>query len=157
MSWTTTLQLSIGAVPAASGVAAIPAVLVDLFQDYGCLSLPQLRILVMAYQVATDQHAQNDCQLYITLTNSVDKDTKGKMQQEKNEYMTGPAGDVPSGMLYFKKLMMKAEIDSRAMALHIRNNLGSLDTCMQSTAHSNISDFNNYVCNQMAALSARGD
>jgi hypothetical protein len=71
--------------------------------------------------------------------------------------MTGPAGDVPSGMLYFKKLMMKAEVDSRAMASHIRDNLGSLDAYMQSTAQSNISDFNNYVQNQMAALSARGE
>jgi hypothetical protein len=51
-------------------------------------------------------------QVSIALTNSVDKDTKSKMQREKSEYMTGVAGDVPSGMLYFKKLMMKAEVDS---------------------------------------------
>jgi hypothetical protein len=124
-SWTTTLRISIGAVPAAAGVAAIPAVQMDLFQDYGRLSLPQLRIPVMARQVSMDRHAQNNYQLYIALTNSVDEDTKGKMQREKNEYMTGPAGDIPSSMLYFKKLMMKAEVDSWAMASHIRDNLGS--------------------------------
>jgi hypothetical protein len=155
VSWTTTLQIGIGAIPTAARVAGIPAVPMDLFQDYGRLSLPQLRIPVMAYQVAMDRHAQNDYQLYIALTNSVYKDNKGKMQHEKNEYMTGPAGDVPSSMLYFKKLMMKVKVDSQAMASHIRNNLGSLDAFMQSTAHSNISDFNNYVQNQMAALSTR--
>jgi hypothetical protein len=38
-SWSTTLQIDIGAVPAAAGVAAIPAVQMDLFQDYGQLTL----------------------------------------------------------------------------------------------------------------------
>jgi hypothetical protein len=87
----------------------------------------------------------------------VDEDTKEKMQREKNEFMTGPAGDVPSSMLYFKKLMMKAEVDSQAMASHIRDNLGSLDAYMQSTVQSNILDFNDYVWNKMAALSACGE
>jgi hypothetical protein len=156
-SWTTTLQVDIGAVPAAPGVAAIPAVRIDLLQDYGRLTLTQLRVPVMAYQAAMDRHAQNGYQFYLALTNSVDEDTKGKMQREKGEFMTGAAGDVPSGMLYFKKLMMKAEVDSRAMASHIRDNLGSLDTYILTTANSNISDFNDYVRNQMAALSARGE
>jgi hypothetical protein len=77
-SWTTTLQLDIGAVPAAGGVAAIPAVAMDLFKDYGRMTLPQLRVPVLVYQAAMDRHAQNDYQLYMALTNSVDKDTKGK-------------------------------------------------------------------------------
>jgi hypothetical protein len=73
----------------------------------------------MAYQLAMDRHAQNDYQLYVALTNSVDEDTKGKMQHEKNEFMTSPAGDVPNGMLYFKKLMMKAEVNALALqAIH---------------------------------------
>jgi hypothetical protein len=39
-SWTTTLHIGIGAVPAAAGVAAIPAVQMDLFQDYGACCSP---------------------------------------------------------------------------------------------------------------------
>jgi hypothetical protein len=35
------------------------------------------------------------------------------MQREKTKFMTGAAMDVPSGILYFKKLMMKANVDSR--------------------------------------------
>jgi hypothetical protein len=62
----------------------------------------------MAYQAAMDCHAQNDYQLYMAMTNSVDEDTKGKMQREKTKFMTGAAMDVPSGILYFKKLMMKS-------------------------------------------------
>jgi hypothetical protein len=156
-SWTTTLHIDIGAVPAAPGVAAIPVVQMDLLQDYGRLTLAQLRILVMVYQLAMNRHAQNDYQLYLALTNSVDEDTKGKMQHEKSEFMTGVAGDIPSSLLYFKKLMMKAEVDSRAMASHIRDNLGSLDVYIQTAVNSNISEFNDYVCNQMAALSAHGE
>jgi hypothetical protein len=156
-SWTTTLQFGIGAVPAAPGVAAIPAVQMDLLQDYGRLTLTQLRAPVLAYQAAMGRHTQNDYQMYLALTNSVDEDTKGKMQREKNEYMTGAAGDVPSRMLYFQKLMMKAKVDSHAMASHIRDNLGSLDAYILTTDNSNISDFNEYIHNQMAALSAQGE
>jgi hypothetical protein len=50
---------------------------------------------------------------------------------------------------WHKKLMMKAKVNSQAMA-----NRGSLDTDMQSSANSNISNFYDYVCTQMAALSA---
>jgi hypothetical protein len=125
----------------------------DLPQDYGRLTLTQLQIPVMAYQAAMDHHAQNDYQLYFALTNLVDKDTKGKIQREKSDFMMGVAGDIPSRMLYFQKLLMKAEVDSRAMASHIRDNLGSLDMYMQNTANSKISDFNDYIRNQMTALS----
>jgi hypothetical protein len=83
----TTLQVSIGAVLAAPGVAAILAVQMDLLQDYGRLALTQLRVPVLAYQAAMDCHAQNDCQIYLTLTNSVEKDTKGKMQRERSEFV----------------------------------------------------------------------
>jgi hypothetical protein len=106
----------------------------------------------MAYQVAMNCHVQNDYQLYLTLMNSVDEDTKGKMQREKSEFMTGVAGDVPSSLLYFKKLMMKAEVDSQAMASHIQDNLGSLNVYIQAVVNSNVSEFNDYVRNQMAAV-----
>jgi hypothetical protein len=48
---------------------------------------------------------------------------------------------------YFKKLMMKAKVNL--------NNLESIDTYMY--ANSNISDFSDYFCNQMAALTACGE
>jgi hypothetical protein len=41
-SWTTTLQIGIATVPAAAGVAAIPAAQMDLFQDFGHLLLPNI-------------------------------------------------------------------------------------------------------------------
>jgi hypothetical protein len=125
-SWTTTLQVGIGAVPAAPRVAAIAAVQMDLLQDYGQLTLTQLRVPVLAYQAAMGCHAQNGYQINLALMHSVDEDTKGKMQHEKSEYMTGAAGDIPSGMLYFKKLLMKAEVNSQATASHFQYNLRSL-------------------------------
>jgi hypothetical protein len=106
----------------------------ELFKDYGGMTLPQVWIPVLAYQVTMDCHTQNDYQLYIAFTISVDEDTKGKMQCQKLEIMTGAAGDIPSGMLYFKKLMMKAEVDFLGMASQICNNLRSLDTSMYTTA-----------------------
>jgi hypothetical protein len=141
----TATEVIANTLPAAPGVAAIPAVQMDLLQDYDQLTLPQLQIQVMAYQVAMDRHAQNDYQLYLALTNLVDKDTKG-MQCDISEFMTGAAGYISSSMLHFKKLLMKAEVGSRAMASHIRDNLQSLDVYMQSMANSNISDFIDYIC-----------
>jgi hypothetical protein len=93
----------------------------------------------------------------MALTNSVDKDTKQKKQHEKTKFMTGAAMDVPVGILYFKKLMMKAKVDSRAMASHIRKNLGSLDTYMYTTANCNILTFNDYAHDPLAALTAHGE
>jgi hypothetical protein len=74
------------------------------------------------------------------------------MRREKTKFMTGAAMDIPSGILYLKKLMMKAEVDLRAMASHIRENLRSLDMYMCTTANSNTSTFNDYICGQLAAL-----
>jgi hypothetical protein len=43
------------------------------------------------------------------------------------------------------------------MASHIRNNLGSFDMYMYTTAKSNTSTFNDYVQDQLAALTACGE
>jgi hypothetical protein len=112
----------------------------------------------MAHQVAIDCHVQNDYQLYITLTNSVDEDTKGKIQREKNEFMTGAAGDVPSSMLYFNKLMMKDKVNSRPLLPTSETTSGCLTcTCRQQQSATFIAHFNDYVHNQMAALSTCGE
>jgi hypothetical protein len=54
---------------------------------------------------------------------------------------------------FTQKAHVNAEVD---MAFHIHDNLRSLDTYMCTTANSNISDFNDYICNQMAKLSGHG-
>jgi hypothetical protein len=82
---------------------------------------------------------------------------RARCNMRRGEYMTGTANDIPSGMIYFKRLMMKAEVDLRAMALHICNNLGSLDTYMYTTANSNIANFNNFIQDEMAALNSWGE
>ena len=96
----------------------------NLFKDYGRMTLEELRVPVNAYQAVPRRHAQNDYQFYVALSNSVDEDTKAKMQLEEHEYMVGPNNDIVSSLLYFKKLIMKGEVDSRAIACHIRDNFG---------------------------------
>jgi hypothetical protein len=103
------------------------------------MTLTQLQTPVMAYQVAMDHHAQNDYQLYLTLTNSVDKDTKGKIQHEKSEFMTGVAGNVPSGLLYFKKLNQMAALSLWATTHDLLNNL------FKAYARAECEEFDNFV------------
>jgi hypothetical protein len=76
------------------------------------------------------------------------------MLHEKDSYTIGTQA---SGMLYFKVLMNKAEVNSRAKAAHIRDTLNSLDTYMTTTADSNIAKFNAYVKTQLTSLTARGE
>jgi hypothetical protein len=142
--WTMTLKVGVGADPAAAGPAAILAVPMELYKD-------QLQIPAM------DCHAQNDYPMHMALTNSVDEDTKGKVQGEKSEYTMEATGDIPKGMLYLRKLTMKAKVDLKTMAPYICDILGSLGTYMQTTANGNISGLNGCVCNRMVALSARGE
>jgi hypothetical protein len=47
-----------------------------------------------------------------------------------------------SRLLYFKKLMMKAEVNSHAKTSHIWDNLSSRNVYMQNKANINILDFN---------------
>jgi hypothetical protein len=60
-------------------------------------------------------------------------------------------------MLYLRKLAMKAEVDLKTMAPHIRDNLGSLGTYVQTMADGKISGLDGCVRNKMVDLSAQGE
>ena len=61
-----------------------------------------------------------------------------------------------SGSLYFKLLMQKAIVDTRATASHLRENLTNLDSYI-GTVNSNIQLFNQYVKVNKDGLRARGE
>ena len=63
----------------------------------------------------------------------------------------------PSGLMYLKYLLGKAIVDSKAVGSHVRANLAKLDDYMTSTAKDDVESFNDYVREQTARLSARGE
>ena len=156
-AWEQTIEVTVGGTPASATQPAVPGTKLHLLKDYGQLTLEQLRPVAEDYQANLNRDAQNDYMLYMCLSNSVDEATKAKLLHEKDSYMVGAKRNVASGLLYFKLLMNKAEVNSRAKATHIRDNLGSLDVYMATTADSNIAKFNEYVKDQMMALTARGE
>ena len=56
-----------------------------------------------------------------------------------------------------KILINKAEVDTIAMALHVRENLQKLDIYIREEAHDNITKFNKYVHQQIYILTTRGE
>lgn len=71
--------------------------------------------------------------------------------------MLGAENDVPCGIAYLKVLLMKAEVDTRATAAHIRENLTMLDSYMVEVEKQDVMIFNEYVKDQISTLTSRNE
>ena len=132
----------------------------NLLTEYGRLTLEDIRTFVSTYSVAAagqpapqNRCRQNDYQLYVFLSDSLSKEGQLKLLAETDSYSIN--GN-PSGSLFYKLLMQKAIVDTRATASHLRENLTNLDSYI-STVDSNIRLFNQYVKVNREGLKARGE
>ena len=125
----------------------------NLIREYGRLTLDNIRTFVTTYIGQQNRRAQNDYQLYMCLANSLTESGKLKVLAETDQYTIN---GTPSGSLFFKLLMQKAIVDTRATASHLRENLTNLDTYI-TTIDSNIQLFNQYVKVNREGLRARGE
>ena len=134
----------------------------NVITEYGRLTLEQIRAHVTSYvvppqgqQLQDHQHRQrqNDYQAYSFLSSTADLEGHLKLLAETDKYVVN--GHY-SGVLYLKLMTLKAIVDTRATASHMRENLTNLDTYMISTARSNIKEFNQYVKVNREGLRARG-
>jgi hypothetical protein len=96
---------------------------------------------------------QNNYQLYVCLTNSINNKTKRILanKEQGNSY-----SGQPCGVTYLKLLIQKVKVD-RATASHIQRLFTQLDVYMIREAKSDIVKFNKYVSDQMSALASRGE
>jgi hypothetical protein len=101
--------------------------------------------------------AQNDYQLYLCLSASLDAHTKEVMTSNRSLCLAGVNDAVDSGLLFLKKLLMIAEADTRATTAHARDNLINLDNYMSQLPGSDIREFHTYVRRQYHTLTARGE
>jgi hypothetical protein len=143
----------------------INAVNLNFLKSYGRVTLPELRTHVETFIDLEGRLSQNDYELYVCLTRSVDVATKETMESEHDLYHAGqltPVGAAeperhPSGLLYAKVLLTKAQADSQATITHARSNLIALDQYMANLPDSDIKLFNEYVRRQLQTLTARGE
>ena len=148
--WATVLSVNVGD-------QANP-VLRNLITDHGRITLDAVNAHSMTYIAQQNRQAQNNYQLYLCLTKSLDEETKKRMANEHHRY-TITAGNqaFQCGASYLKLLLSKAEVDTRATASHIRRNLAHLSTYMKETAQFDVTVFNEYVRDNISTLTSRGE
>jgi hypothetical protein len=133
----------------------------NLISEYGSLTFAEIEAYVRSYVTATqpgqpapqNRRRQNDYQLFVCISTSLTDSGIIKLLAERNRYTIGTH---ESGSLFFKLLMQKAIVDTRATASHFRTNLKNLDAYM-STVNSDIRQFNQYVKVNLEGLRARGE
>ena len=124
----------------------------NLIRDFGRITMEEVRNHCTTYINQQTRQAQHQYQMYQCLMNSLTDAGRLKIVTESPKHAIG---NLKSGPLFYKFLMSKASIDSRATLSHIRENLRSLDSYMVKVS-SNITKFNDYVNEQRLDLKARG-
>ena len=148
--WASVLNVNIG--------THANAVIHNLLSDHGRVSLEDVLDFSATYIDQESCQVQNNYQLYLCLCKSIDEETKKGMANEGHTYMIAAGNHIyPCGPTYLKLLLSKAEVDTRATASHIHRNLAHLPTYMHQIAKENVTDFNKYVCDNIASLSSRGE
>ena len=130
----------------------------NLLSDHGRIALEQCRAHSATCINAQARNAQNNYQLFVCLSGTVDEESKKKMANKKAQFTIGHGVNaVTCGATYLKLLLSKAEVDTRATASHIRKNLANLPDCVKLKAKDNIEVFNECVRDQINSLSSRGE
>ena len=130
----------------------------QLLINHGHITQAGIMAHTLMYIGQQEHKAQNNFQLYICLTKSVDAETKKRMANESEVYTIRiNQADYFCGVSYLKLLLSKAEVDTRATASHIRRNWAHLDTFMKETANNDITMFNEHVCDNIKSLSSLGE
>jgi hypothetical protein len=117
----------------------------QFLSHYGRVTLAELKVHVNTFIDAVigpqGRLAQNDYQLYLCLSGSLDAATKEIMNSNRDLCLAGLNDTIDSGLLFLKKLLMIAEADTRATTAHARDNLINLDNYMSQLPGSDIREF----------------
>jgi hypothetical protein len=85
----------------------------SLIQEHGQCTLSQVQRDSARYMHTDTRKRQNNYQLFVCLTNSIDDNTKRLLACEEKVYC---ANGHPCGVTYLKLLLQKAEVDTRGQA-----------------------------------------
>jgi len=125
----------------------------NLIQQFGQITLQEVRNHAALYTQQEQRAAQDSMQLYQCLMASITKEAKAKVMIWRDEYMVL---GTPSGACLLKIIIRESHIDTRATVRHIRDKLSSLDTYLPTIGF-DIMKFNTYVRDLLDSLYARGE
>jgi hypothetical protein len=126
----------------------------SLLKEYGQISLAHIRNYVSTYANTETRDVQDDEALYQCLKVSLTHEAIAKIDLYESEWTV--AGQ-PSGIAMLKVIIRQAYVDTNATTMHVRTKLSKLDAYMESLAEHNVTNFNEYVYEQLQALTARGE
>lgn len=145
---------------AAGGILQIPIIpndpnsqLNNLIENYGRISLAEIRAFEETYLSLEIRPAQDAWMLYQCLMSSISKEGKDKITIWSNQYTVN--GQF-SGNLLLKIIIRESYLDTNATTANIRKKLSSLDTYIL-TIDSDITRFNIHVSLLIDSLTARGE
>lgn len=125
----------------------------NLFDEYGLLTLDQIRAHVITYVATETRTAQNSYQMYLSIISSLTDEGRAKLLTRSEDYTVN---NIQSGPLLFKVLMTITTVDTRATVTFIRTNMSNLDSYM-ATVKDDVLKFNQYVRKLRNDLSSRGE
>jgi hypothetical protein len=124
-----------------------------LIDNYGMISLEEIRNFEITYISQTVRPAQDSYMMFKCLMNSVSKEGKNKILIWKDQYTIN---GLPSGNLLLKIIIRESHLDTQATTASIRKKLSDLDTYIL-TIGCDITRFNGYVRLMVDSLAARGE
>lgn len=135
--WDSLLQVNI------APTGQVPQVPINrsLLKRHGEISYARVQAQALTFIDANNRLSQNDFQLLNCLIDSVDEHTK-RVMANKSDLFTIGTGPTKCGILYLKVLLSQAEVDSRALAGHVRSNLAQLNVYMVQVAKNDVAQFN---------------
>ena len=127
----------------------------SIIDEYGQLTMKDVRANVDTYHGTNSRDAQNCYQLYTCLLDSITKEVFLKVNADADQYLLQSTKE-PSGICFLLLLIQSATIHTRATINTIRKSLYSLDTYMIKVDY-DIEKFNQFVKLQREALMSRGE
>ena len=125
----------------------------NLIDNYGKISLEDIRIYEESYLTLPCRPAQDSFMLFKCLMNSITKTGKDKVTIWKAQYTVNTHA---SGNLLLKIIIRESHLDTNATTSNIRTKLSNLDTYVM-TIGCDITKFNGYVKLLTESLAARGE
>ena len=130
----------------------------DLTEQYGLITLNEIRAHAETYEAARGRDAQNASQMYDFLESSISDNAKLMVLSDFADYtiMAADGTQICNGPMFLKVIIRNTTVDTRSTVYHIRENLNNLDTKMLEVTY-DIENFNIYVTSQIEQLAARGE
>jgi hypothetical protein len=129
----------------------------NLTDQYGLISLAEVKAHAMVYEETRGRDAQNSSQMYEFLLASLTAEAMSMVLSDFEDYMIVlPDGtQVGNGPCLLKVIIRNTTVDTKSTIFHIRDNLNHLQSKMLEVSY-DIEEFNLYVTSQVEELAARG-